>query len=100
MEAEVLFCPEPEQWGLRGDPHLWRRLHEYFVERGVPENLADFLEALFDVAEELLGQPLHSGVNVYVADFNHGGMSGGQVSGDFWIFKGLPLLLERYDENK
>ncbi|TLG76549.1 hypothetical protein [Culicoidibacter larvae] len=98
MEAEKLFYPEPQQWGLRGDPYLWRQLYMFFAEQGVPEYLAEFLEALFDAAEMLIGEPLHTGVNVHVADFSHGGMSSGQVCGDFWILKGLPLLLARYDE--
>jgi len=27
-----LFDPEPEQWGLRGDPYLWREMKETFAE--------------------------------------------------------------------
>ena len=30
MKLSQLFEEEPEQWGYRGDPHLWRELRTYF----------------------------------------------------------------------
>lgn len=36
--ASVLFDPEPETWGLRGDPYLWRALREYLADARLPRS--------------------------------------------------------------
>ena len=32
----VIFTPEPDQWGLRGDPFLWRLLEERYQAAELP----------------------------------------------------------------
>ncbi len=34
-----LFDPEPETWGLRGDPYLWRALREHLSETDIPASV-------------------------------------------------------------
>jgi hypothetical protein len=38
-----LFLPEPLQWGLRGDPYLWREMAEHFKGGLFPSRRACFL---------------------------------------------------------
>lgn len=39
---------------------------------------------------------MRTDVRSYVEEFSHGGMSSGQLSGEFWIDKGIPLIVSRY----
>ena len=38
--VSIIFTPEPDQWGLRGDPFLWQLLKERYqaVELPYPPN--------------------------------------------------------------
>lgn len=95
--VDGLFQETPWQWGLRGDPHLWDAMLHHFV--GVPcphtpEGLASLIETAF---EELTGHPIsHPGL-FYVQAFDHGGMSAGHVSPEFWREKAVPFLQQRLD---
>ncbi|WP_442511262.1 hypothetical protein SH528x_002932 [Novipirellula sp. SH528] len=37
-----LFDPVPEQWGLRGDPYLWREMQASFADTVLPETGTEF----------------------------------------------------------
>lgn len=92
-----LFRDEPDQWGLRGDPWLWRALGERFVDEPIP-NAQGELEALLRRA--IAAEVGHSvseraGLGVYVERFAHGGMSSGYVSLTWWSTTGIPMLLRR-----
>lgn len=93
----ALFDDEPEQWGLRGDPFLWRELAGELGAVELPQSaseLATILEAAF---HERVGTSLDSTEeSVVVQRFSKGGMSSGHVSLVFWRDEVFPLLLERY----
>ena len=87
-----LFQPEPQQWGLRGDPYLWREMRRYFEQTPLPTTV-DELNTLIETAfEALTGHSISVGSHFFVESFNHGGMSGGHISPDFWREKAMPLL--------
>ena len=91
-----LFDVEPTQWGLRGDPYLWRQMGTHFSSMQLPESVVELRE-LFERAFELItGHPLSSADCFFVEGFAHGGMSSGQISPEYWRDKVLPLLLNRY----
>jgi hypothetical protein len=92
-----LFFPEPEQYGLRGDFDLW---DEMCLESGnvkFPKNenvLKDYFYKLF---RKLTGFEITTDNDIYIKRFSHGsGMSDGQVAQNWWLEKGIPLLIERY----
>ena len=92
----ALFQEEPMQWGLRGDPYLWREMRAYFEQTPLPET-AVALNALIEAAfASLTGQPISTNSPFFVERFSHGGMSSGYVSPDFWHEKAIPLLHSRY----
>ncbi|ROT98626.1 hypothetical protein [Histidinibacterium lentulum] len=91
-----LFDEEPGQWGLRGDPFLWRDLRQTLGTTGLPACEADLRHVLEAAFREATGEALSTCDAVLVERFAKGGMSSGQVSGDFWRNRGLPLVLERY----
>ena len=35
-----IFEKEPLQWGLRGDPYLWREMQLYFSSTPIPNTIA------------------------------------------------------------
>jgi len=85
------------QWGLRGDPHVWRTLRDRLAETPTPHGhdavRAAFVEAFNDVAGvDVDAEPEQ---RVYRKELDHGGMSGGTVDLAWWRTKGLPLLVER-----
>lgn len=91
-----LFLPEPIQWGLRGDPYLWREMAEHLQDAPLPESeqaLAIILEQLFlELTEHPLTHPTHFAVQRHA----HGGMSSGGIAPAFWRECGIPLLLSRF----
>lgn len=92
-----LFRDEPDQWGSRGDPWLWRALGERFRVVSLPATRGA-LEAQLRwafVAEVGRAMSDRVGTGVYVERFAHGGMSSGFVSPTWWSTSGVPLLVRR-----
>jgi len=90
-----LFQDDPQRWGLRGDPHLWREMRQHLEGVGCPttsEGLASVIEAAF---QELTGFPLSHADPIYVQKYSHGGMSSGYVDPKFWRETAVPLLQGR-----
>lgn len=97
MRLSDLFDPEPETWGLRGDPHLWRALRAHLADQDAPasaDELANLLHAAF---REFTGTDLASdpASSAYLEQYAHGGMSSGMISLDSWRQRLMPMLLER-----
>jgi hypothetical protein len=91
-----IFQPEPAQWGLRGDPYLWREMRERLGAHPCPateEQLALLLEQTY---QQLTGAALSDPGPIFVERLCHGSMSSGYVSGQFWAEHALPLLRARY----
>jgi len=97
VRVSALFDPEPQAWGLRGDPHLWRALRAHLADVDVPAS-AEELEALLHAAfRELTGTDLASDPASAVCreEYAHGGMSSGIISLDAWRQRLMPMLAER-----
>ena len=85
------------QWGLRGDPHVWRALRDRLSEHPTPAG-ADAVRAAYVAAfDDVVGVDLDTEPEprVYREELDHGGMSGGHVDLEWWRTKGIPLLVER-----
>ena len=91
-----LFDPEPETWGLRGDPHLWRALRAHLAGQDVPASADELASLLHAAFRKLTGTDLTSdpASSVY-REYAHGGMSSGMISLDTWRQRLMPMLLER-----
>jgi len=96
--TENLF-EEPYQYGLRGDPYLWIDLKVKF-ENIKLNSVQEFESFILNNFEKNTGGLPIRGKNYYVKHFSFGGMSSGSVSSDFWLDKGIPLLLKRYNKLK
>ena len=91
-----LFSPRPDQWGLRGDPHLWDELSTYLAEVAMP-NSADAVRQTIANAIEILTGTALGGTDVVVVDrYPNDGMSGRRVSLRYWNETTLPLLVSRF----
>ena len=91
-----LFQEEPNQWGLRGDPYLWREMRSHFEQIPLPAT-TDELSALIEtVFEHLTGHSISASNPFFVKRFSYGGMSSGHIFPDFWRDKAIPLLLARH----
>jgi hypothetical protein len=93
-----LFKEEPLQWGLRGDPYLWREMCAQFSTTPLPHLGSDFDEQIEQAFQRLAGHPLSTPRNFHVREFAHGGLSSGGISPEFWREKAFPLLRARYAE--
>lgn len=93
------FDPEPDQWGLRGDPHLWRDMKLKTLKTIIPATSSEFEQFLLKLFKELTGEEPHKGKEFYVKKYATYGMSKGFISSDFWLEKGFPLLLQRHNSN-
>jgi hypothetical protein len=92
----TLFAPEPIQWGLRGDPYLWREMAEHLQDVRLPDSLAELSSVLEEAFFKLTGYPVSYARHIRVDRHAHGGMSSGGIATEFWREKGLPLLLSRF----
>jgi hypothetical protein len=97
MRVSDLFDPEPETWGLRGDPHLWRALRARLAGQDAPASADELASVLHSAFRELVGTDLTSdpASSVYREQYAHGGMSSGMISLDTWRRRFMPMLAER-----
>jgi hypothetical protein len=91
-----LFEPEPVNWGLRGDPFLWREMKANIASKEV-NSVNDFENVLHDLFLELTKSLAENDNFIFVEKYHLGGMSSGQVSAEFWLKQAIPLLLSRYE---
>lgn len=84
MTFDELLSKEPDQWGLRGDPYLWREMRGYLAGQPVPSRDVEIYEAVAAAFEALTGKSMESIGHVYVERYAHGGMSSGHVDPEFW----------------
>jgi molybdenum cofactor cytidylyltransferase len=97
MDIQKIFEAKPMLWGLRGDPYLWDALKSKAVQQtnfASDKAFAKFLESTFEL---LVGQKLDEGKIYYVKEFDHGGMSRGGISCDFWLKTGFPTLIKNFN---
>ncbi len=95
MRLSVIFDPEPVSWGFRGDPYFWRYLKKRVSRVPLPvspEKLERFIRSEY---YRLSGTKLNSNSIGIVKEFEHGGMTSGGLSGEFWVKYAIPLLKER-----
>lgn len=99
-KVSSIFYPEPEQWGLRGDSFLWKDIKKEFDTIELPCTKTYFTKVFEEKFEKLTNQRFRTRkyVEIYVKEYDNGGMINGQVSLKFWKKVGLPLLLERLEE--
>lgn len=100
MSAKLgdLFRNEPKQWGLRGDPFLWKELRIKFSDTELPSGVSSTQRILENAFWEATGQSLAFCDEVYVERFAHGGMSSGSICGEFWREHGFPLIMKRFSD--
>ncbi|NLV22885.1 MAG: hypothetical protein GXY49_13050 [Syntrophomonadaceae bacterium] len=103
-QVSAIFILRPVGWGLRGDPYLWTEMGEYFSQYSLPYAEKEFIREFRNVYKNITGQSLNKKAHVFIGRYNHGGMSSGHVSPQFWKEVGLPLLMKRLEifnqENK
>ena len=98
--VSIIFTPEPDQWGLRGDPFLWQLLKEQYQTVELPYPPKVLREEILRIFADLTGELPEPGKHYYVDQFakTHVGMSTGCISGDFWQATAIPLLMERLEQ--
>jgi hypothetical protein len=98
----AMFKSEPFQWGLRGDPFLWRAMARALSSKPLPDTDDQFDALVEGEFERLTGSPLpgekavSESDSIYVKRFARGGMSSGHISPHFWRVTALPLLHSRF----
>ena len=96
QDFSVIFEEEPKQWGLRGDPYLWREMKEECAGKKFPFFEDEIVEYVGRKFAEVSGVPLTYDAKPYVEKFAHGGMSSGHLAGVFWMGRGIAKLIENY----
>ena len=97
IDLTIIFTEKPSQWGLRGDPFLWDAIKDWMMKKVFPASRNELESLLKEAFEEITAASLDSTQTIYIERFDKGGMSGGQISADFWKERGIPLLLDRFD---
>ncbi len=94
--SDITF-KEPGQYGLRGDPYLWKEFKAIF-EQNIIQNKEEFKKFLHENFEKIVGKPVSKSETYSVPRYRFGGMSSGAISCDFWLEKGFPLLIEQFEK--
>ncbi|PKH03106.1 hypothetical protein CXF72_07930 [Psychromonas sp. MB-3u-54] len=93
---------KPEQWGHRGDPMLWDWLKDKLTsasdESTGEQLLREIRNHLEEFGVDLSGRSDKSQDDVHIKAFDKGGMSGGCISSQWWVRKGLPLIEQRLND--
>lgn len=95
-----IFNPPPNQWGLRGDPYLWESLRNHYEQEGLPNGIDEFEIEIIKLFKSNTGKSIFNGYSVFVEEYAHGGMSSGYISIDKWRDEFIPLLMERFINQK
>jgi hypothetical protein len=93
-----LFDPEPEQWGLRGDPWVWRTMSEHLAGTYLPPSAGEAERLLYATFERVVGVDLDTETAPWVfrEEFARGdGLSSGNVHLESWRTVLLPALIDR-----
>ena len=89
------FCFSQGSWGARGDLFYWKYLMKHFDNPTYNDlDLPGFIREINQITMKLCGCGVSEDLNTYVESFDHGGMSGGHISG-FWATRGIPVLCSR-----
>lgn len=91
-----LFSPRPDDWELRGDPHLWDELSTHLAEVAIPNSGKAVRKIIAGAIETLTGATLDGRGVVEVDRYPDDGMSSRQVSMRYWNDTALPLLVSRF----
>ena len=91
-----IFQEEPNRgWGARGNPCFWEYLEERAKKKEIPMTTDELEHWIKEEHLKLTGTEMTMKSDVFVKAFDHGGMSSGRVTGDWWLEIGIPLLMER-----
>ena len=98
ISVQTIFQPTPTQWGLRGDPYLWKDLEEYFLQHPLPRDLSEkqFVDQIHQAIIELTGHSTEAGEDFFAPKYDTKGMSSGTISARFWEETAIPLLVGRF----
>ena len=101
LTIEALFSNPPKQWGLRGDPALWRVLEADLTAQGIPSTATEFSQYLENYIHDLVAKSgQETAEQVYIPALSvTRGMSAGTIYVPWWFETGIPLLMERYSKN-
>ena len=97
-QVSDLFDPEPPQWGLRGDPWVWRAMRTHLAGAYLPPSIREVESLLFAAFDRVAGVHLRTEAQpwVYREEFSHGdGLSSGNVHLNTWRLTLLPMLIDR-----
>lgn len=93
----MLFTERPRPMGLRGDRGLWEEMGRKLAHVPLPQARDELSAILTDAYQTATGQSIDDPNVVVIERFNRGGMSGGMISPRFWLERGIPTVLDRYD---
>ena len=88
------------QWGLRGDPYLWDEMRGHFAGVPLPKTAVSLQLLIKDAFISITGHPFPTEADhapIPIKRFDHGGMSSGLISPEFWRDKAIPELTKRYN---
>lgn len=100
MQISELFKKTPWQWGLRGDPHLWKEMDELIGTEELPDTEEELIKKIGSAFLQLTGITLDHEKDIQIDKYDHGGMSRGMISMEFWREKAMGMFIEKYREIK
>ena len=95
-----LFRHEPIDWGLRGDPYLWKDMRDRFLDWLLPDSIEELDGRIRRSFEELAGASIDSKEPIFNPNYDTGGMSSGHIDPQFWRTQALEHLRRQFEYDK
>ncbi|MBO4703077.1 MAG: hypothetical protein J5625_10515 [Lachnospiraceae bacterium] len=96
MNYSILFENKPNKgWGSRGNPFFWDYLEKLASEIDYTIDADELEKWIKAVHLKLTGTELTADSDVFVEEFDYGGMSSGRITGEWWLTVGIPYLKEQ-----
>ena len=79
---------------------MWENLRNHFEQKGLPKEIDEFEIELIKLFKSKTSKSIFDKESVFVEGYAHGGMSSGHISIDKWRDEFIPLLMERFINQK
>ena len=95
-----IFRESMPQWGSRGNPYFWDDLKTVFAFKEIPMRTEELNTIIHEVFQRVTGERLTKDTVCHVEQYAHGGMSSGQVTGEWILNTCIPTLQERLESKQ
>ena len=100
IDIGQIFEEKPKKWKLKGDQFLWEEIRLVFIKHNREFTVSTFQSSLNGFISGFIikhGKKISNDI-VHIDKFPFDGQSRGSISLGWWKRRGVPLLVNRFEE--